>query len=1498
MVESFRLKRQQEISSKIIGHLMTHTDQLTDFSEGSIIRSIIEAFSSEIYQNNIVFADSILSAIKTSIKQAFNKPLLSAEKASGMVMFYRKMLPSPIYINNVANESDPGISFAYNTGLLNISPDSKVYYAVSGNKNDQESQATYAFLLPNEGTSVVSSTIKWQKTNGYSAYNIYRSSLNPMTFSTMVSLAQTDKNTISFENVNTANVQRAFNGTPTSLTLSTLTGTGPYYAQLTIAGTGVAWSPSVVARSIISGPPNNLSEDGSLGYGTVTVSDKTSSTVLQLKSSLPFVAGTIPKELFVSAEKSIRGTYFYSLTGIDYLGKESSASFPQEISFYNDFASSSWKQIQNAVSYKLYRSFSSTPNYIYASNSIAQTGLLTTSNYGGSFDSSRTIAYSVSASENGIESPVSQISYIRTPSSNKGTLTNMTAGQETWSAEIIVPMTSNARFYSLYKSISSYSQQEYTGNSSRISKNGTTISASVSSPINFTKDMVGGRININNSLIDSGFKILKFVNNKTLTVEKNTKLKDADFATDSQTFTIQYSPEVLSMPSSSKINLLLPSTQASNTTLFTMALESSTSGILSQTTLEYYISSVIKTTQFVDDTTNIDFEIESEMRSAIGGSNSIAPFTITTTSSLQNVRLTWSATNDPNVTHYRIYRKSTISSVTKYSFEDFTRTTFEFVDTGNASNFTKTLSKSALETTRTLAHLADSDYTAIYNSGTISVSSGNLSTVNGSNTYFMENMIGQTIAISNQIKRIANVISPTQLTVNSAYTSAFSSSSYSITYTPPFSFLRIKDSGTNATSGVSSAWPATNQPMKDSVSCSIPVYSSGSASQSLNSINGVGTSFKTYMIGNQITYFDGTNGGIITSRSQNTALTSATNATVLRQNFRVSPLFSSKIYSSGTITRQSLVDAFGTAGKVITGSDTFWDSSFIGAKFYHNNGTYGGIIKDVLSETSLITDTEALVQNASDNGYAIVKNSLLYLDWQKSTWPYLHRIVFNKNISELTTYGQGTSYGYSDTGIMPELSKDYYASIPTENTAQLSTGILTIPAGTMIRIPNTAKNYEVINNVVMNSSDNSISARVAAVATGKGYNTPKNTITQIITNVYGIDSVTNTADLINGKNNETEEEWVTRFEKTVRSLSRGTKEAIEEGAKIANLTDSSGYIIEEITKSLSVESSQNNILLYVSNGKSYAASAQLIAKCKKIIEGYIDPDTKIIYPGYKAAGIPITIQNAEFQYQNITMNVTLNFGYKLGLVSNTIKTTVQDYFAELDISNGFKIPTATVSPVNVTNISASAIVAGLRYTINDVGTTTWSSFGVTGTASIGTAFTATTNGTSSSGNGTVNLIIDSLTSQTNQYRVVNVDSKGNKSFPSQPKIITTYIPSSYAPTKIAFNKISSGPDLVSTDILKWNGNTWVFIGNKVYGIDSNLWFFLDDGSVDINSAASYSFSNPTLKFFQKPELVQRVMRIPGISSVIINVPDENEDDQEIIIPDVGHLLMLGACEIY
>jgi hypothetical protein len=83
----------------MVNYMASHTSRINDFNQGSIVRSLIEAVSQEMFRQNVSFAQGITDSVRTSIKQAFGLPLLDAVRAYGQFTFYRKMLDAP---SNVA----------------------------------------------------------------------------------------------------------------------------------------------------------------------------------------------------------------------------------------------------------------------------------------------------------------------------------------------------------------------------------------------------------------------------------------------------------------------------------------------------------------------------------------------------------------------------------------------------------------------------------------------------------------------------------------------------------------------------------------------------------------------------------------------------------------------------------------------------------------------------------------------------------------------------------------------------------------------------------------------------------------------------------------------------------------------------------------------------------------------------------------------------------------------------------------------------------------------------------------------------------------------------------------------------------------------------------------------------------------------------------------------------------------------------------------------------
>jgi uncharacterized phage protein gp47/JayE len=289
----------------------------------------------------------------------------------------------------------------------------------------------------------------------------------------------------------------------------------------------------------------------------------------------------------------------------------------------------------------------------------------------------------------------------------------------------------------------------------------------------------------------------------------------------------------------------------------------------------------------------------------------------------------------------------------------------------------------------------------------------------------------------------------------------------------------------------------------------------------------------------------------------------------------------------------------------------------------------------------------------------------------------------------------------------------------------------------------------------MAASDRLITVDIECVFAGKLGNTPGKTITNIITNISGIDSGLNDEALINGYDLETEEEWRIRFGKIIKNLSRGTLYSLESGASSVSIKNTNGFVIDSVTSVLAYESSSNAVSLYIHNGTNDGASADLVLKTQKIINGYTD-EYQITYPGYKPAGIPVTVFAANRQYQDILVSVITDSGITLKMVQVNIYNTVTSYFQTLSISDGFQIPV-------ITSITTNAVSGSTTY----------------------------------------------------QYKLIAIDINGNRSYPSKSVAITTG-PSSLSNT--AYNTLTwsvSGTNIASYDIVRWNGTAWGYVANYV-----------------------------------------------------------------------------------
>ena len=462
--------------------------------------------------------------------------------------------------------------------------------------------------------------------------------------------------------------------------------------------------------------------------------------------------------------------------------------------------------------------------------------------------------------------------------------------------------------------------------------------------------------------------------------------------------------------------------------------------------------------------------------------------------------------------------------------------------------------------------------------------------------------------------------------------------------------------------------------------------------------------------------------------------------------------------------------------------------------------------------------------NYSTNTYFFDNGSLMPLSGTTGSVPISYRVTTFSSLYYQSLNDISPSPAFLDNGLIGSVS-----SPPDSGTAFSVSGPLSVPSGTQFSIPNTQKIYATTASYSMPASDSSVAIIAQSLTYGTSGNTPAGTITNFVTPLSGFSSATNAADFLNGRDVETEEEWRIRFNQTLAKLSRGTLDSIKYGLLSTSLVDTNGFIYESVKKSYVYEPSTNVVNAYVHNGSlTSSPSSALIATCQQIINGYIDNSGTVI-PGYKPAGIPVTVYGANIQPQNVSVSIVSRAGYPISLLTGTINQEVTSYFSSLDISNGLGIA------------SFNSIIA-------------------------------TTAGTTSY-----------------QYQVVGLDSFRNTTYPSAVYPVDT---GASTPNNTLVINVPN-TSFAYFDILRWTGQSWGLVATISAGSSSTVTYV--DTSV---STSSYVFSTSASSgVFNSSVLQSRILKINGVLSATLIVPDSNGYHQETIQPIIGSIVVAGTITI-
>lgn len=185
--------------------------------------------------------------------------------------------------------------------------------------------------------------------------------------------------------------------------------------------------------------------------------------------------------------------------------------------------------------------------------------------------------------------------------------------------------------------------------------------------------------------------------------------------------------------------------------------------------------------------------------------------------------------------------------------------------------------------------------------------------------------------------------------------------------------------------------------------------------------------------------------------------------------------------------------------------------------------------------------------------------------------------------------------------------------------------------------------YVLIADVLIETGETTADGTAVAETPGSAGNTLAHTIAAWPTAPVGA-TVTNPQAFTGGRDEESDSERKARFQAYIASLSRGTTTALEYAARLAEVTDAGGRVIERVTHVGLVEEIPGQVRLYIHNGAGDTTQA-LIDRAQQIIDGYIDEDTGDKIPGWRSAGIRVEVGTLDEYPVDLTAVVHLLPGY-------------------------------------------------------------------------------------------------------------------------------------------------------------------------------------------------------------------------------------------------------------
>lgn len=292
-------------------------------------------------------------------------------------------------------------------------------------------------------------------------------------------------------------------------------------------------------------------------------------------------------------------------------------------------------------------------------------------------------------------------------------------------------------------------------------------------------------------------------------------------------------------------------------------------------------------------------------------------------------------------------------------------------------------------------------------------------------------------------------------------------------------------------------------------------------------------------------------------------------------------------------------------------------------------------------------------------------------------------------------------------GFAPLPAQSATGAVTFSRTATSTSG--TIPAGTTLSTAS-GVSFATTADVNLALGQATATAMVRCTVAGIVGNVAANTITSLtgLIGTTGINAVTNAADFTNGLDAESTDDRRARFQEYIATLTRGTKAAVEYGAKTATV-EVDGVVVERAMTVRCIEYDDNSLVeigsirVVIDNG-SGTASTELVERAQNIIDGYQDVDGSYV-AGWKAAGIIATVEAVVQKLVNVTEIVTVLSGYTAATVRADVISAQHAYVATLGIGASLirsELIAAAMAVPGVYNCRVTTPAADVAIGINEI----------------------------------------------------------------------------------------------------------------------------------------------------------------------------------------------------